>query len=302
MLQLRTNSDLSNTTVSPLDSSPSPTVSGQASSDASRDTHPNVGVIAGATAAGTIALLAIGILFFVFLRRRRRLMRRYEADHSDSRLKPKRRLRGHGGGEDANYSSSVASLPYEESLSTASSHPHPYPPHSRYRQGSAGSSQEHSPSDSDVPLMGISPPHTDPFSRGQQPRFVQVGGETRLEGPDNSMARLARKEIAEREAELTRRVREVENALATRRSTDRRPEADSSPHSSTARFGPSQTGTASIPSSSSTLPPHEGHSEAVLRDQLNELRAEMERMKTIQQQMTLELRDAIEPPPGYHAA
>lgn len=297
MFRLRTNSDLANTTVSSLEASPSPTASGQASSDTSRDSQPNVGAIAGATAAGTIALLAIGVLLFVFLRRRRRLMKRYEPDHSD-RLKPNRRSQGQGGREGMNFASSVASLPYEESI--ASSHPYPHTPRSRYHESSEGHSREPSPSDSDVPLMGISPSHQDPFSRGQQPRIVQVGGETRLEGPDNSMARLARKEIAEREAELSRRVREVEDALATKRSTDAPPGAETS--SSADRPGPSQLGPGSTPPTSSILPPHQGTSEAVLRDQLNELRAEMERMKILQQQMTLELRDAIEPPPGYQTA
>lgn len=222
-------------------------------------------------------------------------MKRYEADHRDNRLKSNRRVQGQGGGEVANYSPSVASLSYEGSAAT--SYPYTPSPHSRYHEASAEASREPSPSDSSVPLMEFSPPHQDPFSRGQQSRFVQVGEETRLEGPDNSMARLARKEIAEREAELSRRVREVENALATRRSPDRPSEASSS--SFTSRPGP-RTGSSAV--STTTTPPHAGSLEAVLRDQLDELRAEMERMKIMQQQMTLELRDAIEPPPGYQAA
>ena len=51
------------------------------------------------------------------------------------------------------------------------------------------------------------------------PRIVITGAETHLIGPDNSMARFARQSTAEHEAELTRRMLEIETAHAAKRSS-----------------------------------------------------------------------------------
>ena len=51
------------------------------------------------------------------------------------------------------------------------------------------------------------------------PRIVITGAETHLIGPDNSMARFARQSTAEHEAELTRRMLDIDTAHAAKRSS-----------------------------------------------------------------------------------
>ncbi|KAH9850826.1 hypothetical protein C2E23DRAFT_301795 [Lenzites betulinus] len=290
-LYTTTTEDLGNTTASPTSASGSGT-GASPSPNSPSNSHISVGVIAGATAAGVVSLLGIGILLFGFLRRRRRYSS--TADHIDSGGPTSKRWSYEQDDTPAADRDTLAiPLPYDSESPASFTYPYSNPGHSHYHH-SAASSREPSPSDSAVPLMEFTGINTDPFTRGQQPRLVVIGTETRLEGPENSMTRLARTEVAKREAELTQRVREVEQALATRHP----PPSASEPSASTS---PTFKFTVSAPSRASTVHSRsgEGEPDAALRDELNELRAEMERMRNVQQQMTLELRDATEPPPSY---
>ena len=71
------------------------------------------------------------------------------------------------------------------------------------------------------------------------PRIVITRAETHLIGPDNSMARFARQSTAEHEAELTRRMLEIETAHAAKRSSvaaDRKSTRLNSSHSGESRM------------------------------------------------------------------
>ncbi|KAI0638424.1 hypothetical protein C8Q77DRAFT_1243262 [Trametes polyzona] len=293
-----TSSDLGNGTVSPSSASPAAsTVPG----DISSKSHIGVGVIAGAVAAGVAAIVGGCVAIFLLLRNRKRSRSPFGSGREISKAKSKPKSFAFVGQDDSGAASSVISLPYTES--THSSHPYAYSPHSRYHDGQEESSESGapSPSDSSVPLILETPAmDADPFARGQQSRIVVVGTETRLEGPDNSMARLARKQVAEREVELTRRVRELERALAARRPAGDLPgEVHSSNASLTTPPDHSVTPVMPLAASSSRPSPGGSESETVLRQELDELRAEMGRMRMIQQQMDLELREAFEQPPLY---
>ncbi|KAI0832676.1 hypothetical protein BC628DRAFT_1309993 [Trametes gibbosa] len=290
-----TASDLENTSPSPTSTSAQGTAS--TAPKLSSTSHVSVGVIAGATAAGVVGLLGIGILGFLCLRRRRRPSKVARIDdggpiskrwfyEQDDDIAP------------ANRGTMAVSLPSDSESPTSLGYPYAHSAHSHHHN-SAAFSREPSPSDSSVPLMEFSGINTDPFTRGEQPHIVVICTETRLEGPENAMTRLARKEVAKREAELTQRVREVEQALATRR-----PSGAASPSTGESSVSPATISKSSraLLSPASTTSSRSGESvesDAALRDELNELRAEMAQMRTVQQQMTLELREATEPPPSY---
>ncbi|KAI0650494.1 hypothetical protein C8Q79DRAFT_389015 [Trametes meyenii] len=293
-----TNSDLGNATAST--SLPASSAAGNgaeattgASADKSNGSHVNLGAIVGGVVAGVVALLAIGILVFVILRRRRQS---YHPDTIERVTKRERRFYSKGDIEEPSYAASIASLPREHT--EASSGPYAYSASSRYSHDSPRSPQEASPSASSVPLMEFPASSApDRVTQRDLPRIVVVGAETRLEGPDNSMARIARQKVAQREAELTRRVREVEDALAAKY-PNAGPSADvGEPVHSASLLGSS--GASSTPTRTGNMEASGNDSEAVLRNQLDELKAEMERMRTVQQRMALELRDATEPPPEY---
>ncbi|KAI0375904.1 hypothetical protein BV20DRAFT_932760 [Pilatotrama ljubarskyi] len=264
----------------------------------SSNSHVSLGVVIGAVAAVAVALLAIGILVSILIRRRRRTQAD-RPDHINSAPKRDRRFYGKDDIDAPSYASSVASLPVGQPETTNLSYTHSNS--SRYHEDLERSSRDTSPSGSSVPLMEFSTPSST-ASQQDCPRIVVVGTETRMEGPDNSMARIARRKVAEREAELTRRVREVENALAAKYPAigSSRERGTASP-SSPSRTSPSIFAT-SVRTESVRLtggPSGSSQSEVVLRTQLMELRTEMARMRTVQQQMALELRDATEPPPEY---
>ncbi|KAI0677297.1 hypothetical protein C8Q78DRAFT_961976 [Trametes maxima] len=293
-----TNSDLGNSTAST--SLPASSAAGNGaqattgtSADKSDGTHVNLGAIVGGVVAGVVALLAIGILVIVILRRRRRSS---HPDTIERVSKRERRFYGKDDIEEPNYAASVASLPRENT--GASSGPYAYSASSRYSHDSPRSPQEASPSASSVPLMEFPASSSGPVTQRDLPRIVVVGAETRLEGPDNSMARIARQKVAEREAELTRRVREVEDALAAKY-PNAGPSAaiDARTAQTVLPAGPSEA--SPTPTRTEGVRTGANDSEAVLRGQLDELKAEMERMRTVQQRMALELRDATEPPPEY---
>ncbi|KAI0353084.1 hypothetical protein OH77DRAFT_1407844 [Trametes cingulata] len=294
-----TDSDSDTTTESA--SAPASSASGQAAAAKtgagnmkSSSSHVNLGVVIGAVAAGAVALLAVGVLAFILIRRRRRIQS-YHPDHINRVSKRERRFYGKDDIDAPSYASSVASLPVEHSEAANLSYSHSTS--SRYHEDLERLSRDSSPSGSSVPLMDMSPSSLT-ASEQDLPRIVVVGTETRLEGPENSMARIARQKVAEREAELTRRVREVEDALAAKyptgssRQNSRAPDSPPTPSVATDSARPART--ESVPSAGS-----DSQSEAVLRVQLDELRTEMARMRTVQQQMVLELRDATEPPPEY---
>ncbi|OBZ70335.1 hypothetical protein A0H81_09621 [Grifola frondosa] len=140
------------------------------------------------------------------------------------------------------------------------------------------------------PLPSTSDGHS-PTNAASLPRIIVTHSETRLEGPDNAMARVARAKITAREAELTQRVREMEKTLLDKYSATASSSTETSQSASPTDV-PGPRRTVSVKSDTS-------ESEIVLRGQVDALREEMERMRTLQQQMALELRDATEPPPEY---
>ncbi|KAI0331262.1 hypothetical protein GY45DRAFT_1370094 [Cubamyces sp. BRFM 1775] len=165
-------------------------------------------VVAGVVIAVAVILLMIGASLFVL--RRKRLARLRQARCIN--LNPPdgdQRLAYSFGGED-NIEARASAVSHRESLSldthpythllVSGSHDDLLPP----------SPQEPSPSESSMSLLHSSIYlHSDPPPSRKLPRVVVMGTETRLEGPDNSMARIARQRVAEREAELTGRVHEA---------------------------------------------------------------------------------------------
>ncbi|KAI0751044.1 hypothetical protein C8Q80DRAFT_1099664 [Daedaleopsis nitida] len=246
--------------------------------------RPKIALILGVV-GGALALLAIGLLILLLLRRRRRSGGK-RAHRIDS-LKHERQFYGKDDVDARNYASSVTSFseyerpptpffPYMDSSRTPMSS-------SRLQQDPDQQSVAPSPTDS-IPLMvfPVPPSHiVQPV-----PRIVVTGAETTLVGPDNSMARYARQEVAEQEAKLTRRMREVEAALAEK-------------YQAPAPFSSDPTPRTSAPIRTGSVRSDKSGSEDALREQLEELKAEIDRMRMVQQQMALELRDATEPPPMY---
>ncbi|KAI0720365.1 hypothetical protein C8T65DRAFT_634266 [Cerioporus squamosus] len=267
---------------------------GSHDSQTSNAAHPNIPIIIGGVIAGVVALVVLGVLGIVLIRRRRRSGGTH-AHHIDS-LKHDKRFYGKDDVDTRSYVSSVESvaleapsaspfLPYRDATLSSRS----LSSTSRFHEDLEHHSTDPSPTDS-VPLMDFPAPP----SLGSQsfPRIVVTGEETRLVGPDNSMARYARRKVAEREAELTLRMRDMEAALAAKYGV---------------RVQPTSVGTLPAPSGGSSAAPSRADSmrstgsgsEAALRGQLEELRTDIARMRTVQQQMVLELRDATEPPPEY---
>lgn len=239
----------------------------------------------------------LGVFGYVLIRRRRRSGGSHAHHHID-RLKHDKRFYGEDDVDKRSFVSSAdpvtlealsatSFLPYRDatlsnrSLSSTS----------RFHEDlERNSMAEPSPTDS-VPLMDFPAPPS--LGRHSLPRIVVTGEETRLVGPDNSMARYARQKVAEREAELTRRMREMEIALAAKYGVPAQPTSPG-----TLPVSPGGT-SSSAPSRADSIRSTGSGSEAVLRGQLEEMRAEITRMRLVQQQMVLELRDATEPPPEY---
>ncbi|RPD66919.1 hypothetical protein L226DRAFT_498629 [Lentinus tigrinus ALCF2SS1-7] len=299
--QYTTDSDIGNSTAT---ASPHlPSGSGEASADthASHDPQataagPNTPVIIGAVVAGVTVLVVLCVLGFVLLRRKRGSDRSGPAFRIDL-LKHDKRFYGKDDVDTRSYVSSTESValearpaiplfPYRDATTSSLS----FSSTSRFRED-----LEHhppvdlSPTDS-VPLMDFPAPPS--LADQSLPRIIVTGEETRLVGPDNSMARYARQKVAEREAELTRRMREMEAALAAKYGVQALP---NTPVTLPASSGGSTT----TPSRTESIRSTDNGSEAALRGQLQELRVEIARMRTVQHQMALELRDATGPPPEY---
>lgn len=260
-------------------------------------------VIIGAIVAGSIALLGVVAALMIILirgrRRRARGTRGTRAHHLDS-LKHDRRFHGKDDTDSRSYVSSAVSVTLERA-------PTPFFPYHDTRRSSFAigarsngdleqqPSANTSPTDS-IPLTEFPTPPS--LSSHTLPRIVVTGEETRLVGPDNSMARYARQKVAEREEELTRRMREMEAALAAKYGD---------PLARSPTIASAATTTASIPAGSSPstqsggdgAPAMESGSQAVLLRQMVELREEIQRMRVTQQHMALELREATESPPEY---
>ena len=267
-------------------------ISGDPRSSGVRLTLP---VIVGIVIAAVITLFVLGILGFVLLSRRRWRWGRSHTPRIDRHKHDKRFY-----GEDVNtrsYVSSTESVALEARLGTPlisyidaiPSEPSSSPALRFHEAHEHHSVMEPSPTGS-VPLMGFPAPPS--LNDQSLPRIVVTGTETSLVGPDNSMARYARQKVAEREAELTRRMREMEAALAAKYGVRAQP-------TSADLLLRSVVGNPTTPARADSVRSTESGSEAALRGQLEELRAEIARMQTVQQQMALELRDATNPPPEY---
>ncbi|TFK94217.1 hypothetical protein K466DRAFT_571976 [Polyporus arcularius HHB13444] len=298
-----TDSDLGDTTSSAGPSSAtgsgtsSGTTSGSRDSQSSNAAGPNISIIIGGVIAGVVALVVLGVLGVVLIRRRRRSDGKHAHHHIDI-LKHDKRFYGKDDVDARSYLSSAESV----SLEAPSTAPFlPYNGVAPSNRSLSSTSRFHedlerysiadpSPTDS-VPLMDFPAPPS--LGNVSLPRIVVTGEETRLVGPDNSMARYARQKVTEREAELTRRMQEMEAALAAKYGVPVKPTSSSTLPAS---YGPISS---PAPSRADSVRSTGSDSEAALRGQLDGLRAEIATMRTVQQQMVLELRDATEPPPEY---
>ncbi|OSD04591.1 hypothetical protein PYCCODRAFT_1476133 [Trametes coccinea BRFM310] len=189
--------------------------------------HGHLMTIIGAAVAGAAALLALGLLIFVLLRRRPRSRSDYQAVDDENASIP----RGYTYGKDDIYATSHIASPSTLAIemSAHGAATQAYSSTSRARDHPLPSPEGLSSSEPSLPLMQFPSPPSD-FSLNQGlPRIVVMGTETRWEGPDNSMARIARQRIAEREAELTRPEREVENPRPIQHDTTAPPDFSINP-------------------------------------------------------------------------
>lgn len=188
-----------------------------ATSQRPETSSPNLGVIVGASVGGVLLLAGIGIVAAVLIRRLRRstenprragilseadqpAYREHDPLHSDRR----------------SVLSSTDSATLEDGRP-----PTPYFPFNYSDPFLSPASISLTNEDADRRSVGsitASPADSIPLveypispSMNQPPYHVIVtGSETHLIGPDNSMAHFARQQMAEREAELTRRTHETE--------------------------------------------------------------------------------------------
>ncbi|KAI0776205.1 hypothetical protein BD413DRAFT_491279 [Trametes elegans] len=175
--------------------------------------QPNLGVIVVVTVAG---LAAIAAWLYLFIRRRRNSKAVHPANGSlptRGRLSPGN-PHVNATGLASNSAFSAESLCPEHLA--ASNLPYARSTHSHLQldlDGDVERQSIHSSlSDAAVPLLYFAA-HA-PQEERSESRIVVFGTETRLEGPDNSMARIARQRMAGREAELVlRSVHDVKAAL-----------------------------------------------------------------------------------------
>ena len=173
----------------------------------SSNANANPAIVAGATIAGVVIVLMIAASIFVL--RRRRLARIRRAGCINLNPPESEQRFAYPSEEEDCVRTTTNAASYGESLSLGTyldAHPSPTGSHDDLLPISP---QESSLSDLSVPLLPSIRLQSDTPPDRKLPRFVVTGTETRLEGPDNSMARIARQRVAEREAELTGRAHEV---------------------------------------------------------------------------------------------
>ncbi|KAI0774516.1 hypothetical protein C8Q74DRAFT_841071 [Fomes fomentarius] len=195
---------------------------------------------------GAVTLLVIGLLALFLIRRRRRRSAESETRDIDD-LKYERHFHGNDEIDSRSFISfteSTESLAPERpptpffpfmNANVSPSKTKLLPPEDHSQQSLAAS-----PTDS-IPIMDFPAP---PSRVGYNiPRIVVTSEETRLVGPDNSMTLFARKQIAERETELTHHMGEMEAALAAKYSASAPP---SSPSVSPNRRGTGEDSAAAL--------------------------------------------------------
>ncbi|KAI9068463.1 hypothetical protein FKP32DRAFT_1672189 [Trametes sanguinea] len=219
-----THSDLgeANTPSSPQASSTDGqgmTITSAAKGDASSSTpNGHLSTIIGATVAGVVALVALGMLTF-FLCRRRRSRSDYQAVHDDTMSI------SYGSANHLDDIHAISSIAHTSmatfAIETSASPPvlRAFSYSSTPRDHPPPSPEELSPSDLSLDHTHFPVPPSDLPSNLVLPRIVVTGTETRWEGPDNSTARIARQMIAEREAELARPQREFGEPPASQQVT-----------------------------------------------------------------------------------
>ncbi|TBU33091.1 hypothetical protein BD311DRAFT_653290 [Dichomitus squalens] len=215
-----TESDFHNPTMSALPSASAPSGTPATYAQNASSAHPRLGVIVGAAAGGAVLLIAIGILAFILIRRRRRAGEDLLRHRNDSLSKGGCRVYGrHDSQSDRRSIMSMDSVTLENHRASTPyfpfKDPDPFSPTSpsRDRGDADKTSVDVLPTDSSslryFPALSSSVDQP-------APRIVVTRGETHLVEPDNSMARFARQTMVEREAELMRRMREMEAALVAK--------------------------------------------------------------------------------------
>ncbi|KAH9899610.1 hypothetical protein C8Q73DRAFT_787474 [Cubamyces lactineus] len=203
-----TNTDLSDLRSSTTNdaSDGSGRIAAAMASSSSTNAHASPAVVAGVAVAVAVVVLIIGASIFVLRRSRLAKLRRAGCLNLNP-PEDDRRLAYHPDRVDDIETTAFAAS-NGESLSL-NIHPYTHPSPSRSEDGLLQPSPQEGP-DSFTPLLHSSMHlQSDMPPDRKLPRIVVMGTETRLEGPDNSMARIARQRVAEREAELIGRVHEV---------------------------------------------------------------------------------------------
>ena len=202
--------DLSNSTTSAVPPPPTSGTSADTTHKGSRNLAATIGAVVGASVM--LLVLASTVLL---VRRHNRRIRNEDAYHVD--LLSERDFYRSGRKDGSESVSSFASS--SESLAPKR---HTIPPnHYSYSNESRLSASsrfrealrdDHEGNLAAAPLMNFDPlagSCMSPVSERPASQIVSHDTETRLEGPDNSLARYARRSAAEREEELTRGVKEL---------------------------------------------------------------------------------------------